>query len=292
MKRQLFITLLSVMVISVAFTFTDYTGTKSESTAGKKKVLLKYNYPQDEVVKYLNNSKIKQSMDIQGMTMEVNINSTVGCSIKSTGREADNLKLTILIDTMAQNIESPNGYSGGVITEAIGKSFEMVISTSGKEIDLTNANELVFNIPGSGESNATQSFADFYPDLPSKKVKPGYTWTSTDSVNAVSPATTTKSVIISENKFEGIEDVNGIACAKITSTLSGTHSIKTVSQGMDVKTNGKLTGTSTVFFAIKEGYFVKQTTESKLDGTLELTYPQEMTMPLTMEVSTVNEAVK
>jgi hypothetical protein len=291
MKRQLFITLLSVMVISVAFTFTGYTGTKSESTAGKKKVLLKYNYPQDKIVKYQNNSKIKQIMDIQEMTIEVNVNSTVGCSIKSTGREADNLKLTILIDTMVQNIESPYGYSGGVITEAIGKSFDMVISTSGKEIDLANANELVFNIPGTGESNATQSFADFFPDLPSKKVKPGYTWTSTDSVNAVSPAITTKSFTISENKFEGIENVDGIECAKITSTLSGTYSMKTVSQGMDVKTNGNITGTRIVFFTIGEGYFVKQTTESKLDGTLELTSPQEMTMPLTVEFSSVNEVV-
>ncbi len=292
MKKLLSISLIIVMIISVAFTFTDNTGTKSESTAGKKKVLLKYNYPQDKAVKYLSKTKMKQVMDIQGMVMEANIVSITGCSIKSAGIEAGNLKLTILIDTMVQNVESPNGYSGGVITDAIGKSFNMILSASGKELDLTNANELVFDIPGSGKSNATQTFADFFPDLPLKKVKPGYTWTSSDSVNAVAPTTTTVSFTEAENTFEGVETINGIYCAKITSILSGTHSIKTETQGMDVKTNGKFTGTSVVYFAISEGYFIKQTTESKLDGTLELTYPQEMTMPLTMEINSVNEVIK
>jgi hypothetical protein len=291
MKIQLFITVLIVMVISAAFNFTN-TGTKSDSTAGKKKVLLQYSYPQDKAVKYLNNTKMKQVMDIQGMVMEANIESIAGCSIKSAGREAGNLKLIVMIDTMVQTVESPNGYSGGAITDAMGKSFNMILSASGKELDLTNANELVFDIPGSGKSNATQTFAGFFPDLPAKKVKPGYKWTSTDSVNAVAPSMTTISFTEAENTFDGVETFNGIDCAKITSILSGTHSIKTEIQGMDVKTNGKFTATSIVYFAIREGYFVKQTSESKLEGTLELIYPQEMTMPLTMEISSVTEVVK
>jgi len=292
MKKLLSISLLSVMIISVAFTFTKNSGTKSESPAAKKKVFLKYNYPQDKTVKYLNKTKMKQVMDIQGMVMEASIVSIAGCSIKSTGIEAGNLKLTVMIDTMAQTVESPNGYSGGAITEAIGKSFEMIISDYGKEIDLSQANELLFNIPGSGMSNATQTFADFFPDLPVKKVKPGYKWTSTDSVNAVAPSMTTVSFTEAENTFEGVETIDGIDCAKITSILSGTHSIKTETQGMDVKTNGTFTGTSVVYFAISEGYFVKQTSESKLEGTLDLTYPQEMSMPMTMEISSECKVVK
>lgn len=292
MKRLLSISLLSGLIISVAFTLTDCSVLKTGSTAAKKKVFLKYSYPQDKTVKYLNKTKMKQVMDIQGMVMEASIVSIAGCSIKSTGIEAGNLKLTVMIDTMAQTIESPNGYSGGAITDAIGKSFNMILSASGKELDLTNANELVFDIPGSGKGNATQTFADFFPDMPVKKVKPGYKWTSTDSVNAVSPSMTTVSFTEAENTFEGVETIDGIDCAKITSILSGTHSIKTETQGMDVKTNGKFTGTSVVYFAISEGYFVKQTSESKLEGTLDLTSPQEMSMPLTMEISSVSEVVK
>jgi hypothetical protein len=291
MKKHLFLILTWIMAISFAFTFIDNVS-KVESTAAKKKVLLKYNYPQDKAVKYLNETRMRQTMDIQGMAMEANVETIAGCSIISAGREAGNLKLVVMIDTLAQTIESPNGYSGGAITDAIGKSFNMTISALGKELDLTSANELVFDIPGSGKSNATQTFADFFPDLPAKKIKPGFKWTSTDSVNAVAPSMTTISFTIAENTFEGVETIDGIDCAKFTSILSGTHSIKTETQGMDVKTNGKFTGTGIVYFAIKEGYFVKQTSELKLEGTLELTYPQEMSMPMTMEISSVNEMVK
>jgi len=284
--------LLSILIFSVAFTFTENSDNDSGKATRQKKVRLEYNYPQDKTVKYLSKTKMKQIMDIQGMVMEASIVSIAGCSIKSTGIEAGNLKLTVMIDTMAQTIESPNGYSGGAITDAIGKSFNMILSASGKELDLTNANELVFDIPGSGKGNATQTFADFFPDMPVKKVKPGYKWTSTDSVNAVAPSMTTISFTEAENTFAGVETIDGIDCAKITSILSGTHSIKTETQGMDVKTNGKFTGTSVVYFAVSEGYFVKQTSESKLEGTLDLTYPQEMSMPLTMEISSVSEVVK
>ncbi len=292
MNMKLLSGLLSILIFSVAFTFKENSDNDSGKATRQKKVRLEYNYPQDKTVKYLNKTKMKQVMDIQGMVMEASIVSIAGCSIKSTGIEAGNLKLTVMIDTMAQTIESPNGYSGGAITDAIGKSFNMTLSASGKELDLTNANELVFDIPGSGKGNATQTFADFFPDMPVKKVKPGYKWTSTDSVNAVAPSMTTISFTEAENTFAGVETIDGIDCAKITSILSGTHSIKTETQGMDVKTNGKFTGTSVVYFAISEGYFVKQTSESKLEGTLDLTSPQEMSMPLTMEISSVSEVVK
>jgi len=292
MNRKLVRGLSGIFIITAAFILTDCATVKSGSTAGRKKVLLQYNYPQDNAVKYQLNSKIVQTLDIQGMVMDVNVITTSGFSIKSAGKEADNLKLTILIDTMAQSMETPNGYSGGAITDAIGKSFDMVISEIGKEIDLSGANELTYDIPGSGQTNAVSTFAEFFPDMPAGKVKPGHAWTSTDSVNAVSPTSTTVSYTVSENIFEGIENIDGIECAKITSTLSGNQTMETQAQGMDIKTSGPFTGTSTVFFAIGEGYFVKQTNNIKLDGELELTYPQEMTMPLTMEMSSVNEVVK
>lgn len=291
MKKQLSILLSGIFLISVAFTSTD-SGSYSGSMAPKKKVLLKYNYPADKAIKYRITTNMKQIMDIQGMIMEASIVSVAGCSVTSAGMSADNIILTVKIDTMAQTIESPNGYSGGAVTDAIGKSFNMTLSELGKELDLTNANELVFDIPGSGKSNATQTFADFFPDVPAKKIKPGYKWNSTDSVNAVAPSMTTISFTEAENTFEGVEMVDGVECAKISSILKGNQSIKTEVQGMEVTTNGRFNGTSIVFFAISEGYFVSMKTESKLEGTLDLTYPQEMSMPLTMEISSVSEIVK
>ena len=292
MNRKLIHVLSGVFIITAAFILTDCATVKSGGTAGRKKMLLQYNYPQDNAVKYLSKTNMKQVMDIQGMVMENNIFTTSGCSIKSAGMEDDNLNLTVLIDTMAQTIESPNGYSGGTITDAIGKSFTMVISSTGKELDLSAANETKFEIPGSGESNASQTFADFFPDVPAQKIKPGHKWHSTDSVNAEAGISKTISLTEADNTFEGIETVDGIDCAKITAVLTGTYSMQTEAQGMEIMMSGEFTGTSLVYFAIKEGYFISQSTETKLEGELELIYPQEMTMPLTMDISSSTEIVK
>ncbi len=272
--------------------FQGYSQNKPDEKIHKEKLKMEYNYPADKPVKYLNVSKIVQTMDINGMEMLVNISQVLGCSVKSAGKQDNNLKLEIVIDTLAQDIESPNGSSGGALTEATGKVISMVISPAGKEIDLSEADKVVFNIPGSGESNATQFLTDYFPDMPAGNVKPGDIWTSSDSINTTSTSSTIKSQINTENKFEGIENIDGIDCAKISSTLSGTQIMKTQSEGMDIRTSGSFTGTCVVLFAIKEGYFFKQTVNTKLTGTIELTFPENMTFPVVMDISSVNEVLK
>jgi hypothetical protein len=101
-------------------------------------------------------------MDINGQSMLVNVSSVLGCSIKLIGEQENNLKLEIKIDTMTQNIESPQGSAGGVISDVRGKVFTIVISPEGKEIDLSEAKKIIINVEGSGQSDAAQSFADLF----------------------------------------------------------------------------------------------------------------------------------
>ena len=60
----------------------------------------------------------------------------------------------------AQNVDSPQGTSGGVISEVIGKSFGVVISPVGIVVDLSEAKKVVFNIEVSGQSDVSQSFTE------------------------------------------------------------------------------------------------------------------------------------
>ena len=292
MNRLISFRILCVAILLIAICFQGISQKIPDENILKNKIRMEYNYPADKPVKYLNTSKIIQNMDINGMEMQVNISSLLGCSVKSAGKQDNNLRLEIVIDTLAQDVESPNGFSGGALTEAIGKVITMVISPEGKEIDLSEADTVLFNIPGSGEANATQFLADYFPDLPTGKVKPGNTWAASDSVKTSSPSQTIKSLINTENEFEGIENIDGIDCAKISSTLSGTQNMFTQSQGYDIKTSGTFTGTSVVFFAIKEGYFIKQTVTTKLTGNIEMTFPESMTFPVVIDINSVNEIVK
>ena len=54
-------------------------------------------------------------MDVNGQSMLVNMAMYMGCEVKAAGKTGENLKLEITIDSMAQNIESPQGTAGGPI---------------------------------------------------------------------------------------------------------------------------------------------------------------------------------
>jgi hypothetical protein len=279
-----------ILILSGIFS-TGYSQKKSVTpppSAGDK---IGYNYPEGKTFKYLSDTKIVQNMDVNGQSMLVNISMYMGCQVKSTGKQGENLKLEIKIDSMAQNIESPQGVAGGPITDVNGKVFNMIISPAGKAIDVTEAFKIVYSVEGGGENNLGESFLSYFPYLSASAVKPGDTWISNDTVNNKSPNNTIWMPVESKFKYEGIENVNGIDCAKISATLSGTRKMTTQSQGMEIRTSGPFTGTRITLIALKEGYLVKESVTSKMTGNIEIA-DQNMTFPVVMDITSVNQIVK
>ena len=259
----------------------------SQNTGGTVK--LEYNFPSDKSISYINVSKMVQVMDIQGQSMQNNVSSVLGCSIKSVDKQGKNLKLEVIIDTLGQFVDSPMGSSGRSINEIKGKVFNIIIAPDGRGIDLSAAEQIVYNVEGSGETNIAQSYLEFFPFLPANPVKIGETWNMVDTVSGKTASMSMKNVIHSDNKFEGIEKNDGVECARISSTLAGTMTIITQSQGMDIYITGSFTGARMVLFAIKEGYFISQTDTSKMTGNVDISGPQSMTFPIVMDITTVNE---
>jgi hypothetical protein len=279
-----------VLIVSVICS-TAYSQKKPETTPGKGGTKIVYNYPEGKAFKYVSDSKIVQDMDVNGQSMLVNVAMYLGCEVKAAGKIGDNLKLEIKIDSMKQDVESPQGAAGGPINEVKGKVFNMVISPSGKTVDLTEAAKVVYTMEGSGESNLTQAFLNYFPALPEKEVKPGDTWISNDTINSKSPTNSIYMPVESNFKFEGIENIDGVDCAKITATLSGTRKMSTQSQGMDIQTAGPYTGTQVVYIALKEGYLMKETVTTKMTGTIEIP-DQNMSFPVVMSITASNGVVK
>lgn len=261
------------------------------SQTADNQISMKYKYPEDRSVTYKQTSKILQNMDIEGQQMQNVINTLFGCSVKSAGGSGTDLALEVRIDTVAQSVESPMGGSGGGVSGLSGKTFRMVISPSGKEIDLSGAAKVAFHAASSGTTNLANNMMDFFPDLPVAMVKQGDKWNAVDSINASSESTSMRLLTNSENTFEGIEKVNGYDCIKISSNVSGTQTIKTLSQDMNVKVTGPYTGKYTTWFSVEEGYFIKTSSEALLKGTIEIS-EMAMTMPLTMTVSTTTDLVE
>lgn len=281
----------SAIIITLFAGSTVYAQKKSDGAIPKGSVKLEYNYPADKSFKYVTDTKIVQNMDVNGQSMLVNISMYMGCEIKSAGKQGENLKLEIKIDTMAQNIESPQGTAGGPINDVKGKVFSMIISPAGEAMDLTEASKIVYTIEGSGESNLSQEFLNYFPSLPKVAVKPGDTWVSNDTIDTKTQNNTIWMPVESSNKFEGIENIDGIDCAKISATLSGSRKMTTQSQGMDILTNGPFTGTLVLLFAVKEGYLIKETVTTKMTGNVEIP-SQNMSFPVVMDITSINQIVK
>jgi hypothetical protein len=252
-------------------------------------VNLAYKYPAGKEISYLGTSTMAQIMDIQGQTMQTDVTSAFGCTVKAVGNQENNLKLEIRIDTLGQLSNSPMGSSGGAIQGIKGKTCNIIIAPDGKVVDISEAAGIVYSIEGSGESNITQSLSDFFQVLPAKPVATGDTWNLKDSIMVKSSAMTMKTIDSTANKMEGLETVNGIECAKISSQHSGTMTMNVQNQGMDIFIKGPFTGTSECLFAVKEGYFIKLTSFIKMTGNLEISSPQAMTMPITIDIKSVNQ---
>ena len=79
--------------------------------------------------------------------------------------------------------------------------------------------------------------------------------------------------------------------ARITATLSGTRKMTTQSQGMEIHTSGPYTGTQVLYFAVKEGYLIKEAVNTKMTGNIEIP-DQNMLFPVVMNITSSNGVVK
>jgi hypothetical protein len=281
-----------IALFLIIFASTAFIINISEIPGTKDPVKLVYNFSEGKTISYYSATAISQAMDINGQTMNVMVDNSLAFKVKMIGKADENLKLEVTIDSLSMKIDSPNGSTGAKVKEVEGKKFNMLLSPRGKEIDVNEASKIEYSVEGSAGGNLSQSFANIFPDLPENPVNPGDTWTKNDSVISKSGTSKTSQVFQSSNKFEGIEKMNGIDCAKITSTITGTMQTNTQNQGMDIFYSGPFQGTVTLYFAVKEGYFLRQDVSTKMTGTIEISGPQSMTFPCVMETKGKIEAKK
>jgi hypothetical protein len=251
-----------------------------------------YKYPSDRTVPYLNSTAVHEVMDIQGQSMNVDVTSVLGCKIKSSGILNNYLGLEIQIDSLVEIINSPQGMAGGFIPDTKEKIFHIVITPSGKTADVDEARRLVYNIEGSGPGNMMSTFIDFFPLLPEGGVNPGYTWTSEDTLRTDSDLNAEVTIISSQYKFEGFENILGQNCAKFTSVNEGSTVMKNEAQGMEMKTTGRFTGSTVSYFSPENGYFIKYESDSKLIGRMEMISPDSYNFPVVVDIHRVSELKK
>ena len=243
-------------------------------------VVLEYKMPAGQVLKYQDKSEMRQVSDFMGQSVETAITSTGAYSFQAKGRKDANFLLGVTIDDMGMSVATPRGDMSPDLKPVIGKSLDMVLSPLGAEVEVTGAEAITYELAGSPR-NAAAFLKVFFPDLPGNAVKIGDSWPSSYVIEEKSGLTSMRIEFQSLNTLEGWETVDGMECARITAKVTGTISGTGKQQGMDTSTDGTFKGKDVWYFAVKEGIFVKSTSELTTETTTSLTGAQSMTIPTT-----------
>jgi len=255
-------------------------------------LILQYRMAEGQVLKYQLTIKQAQDVEVMGHQMKTETKGEIAFTAKSKGVKENNQRLGITIDSMIINIKSPQGEISPDMSTVEGKSFDMIMSMLGKELDLSGAESIQYDLGQAGKRDLTSNFQAVFPDLADRPVKVGDTWTSKDTITEKIGSGGIEINLESLNTLEGFETVDGLECAKITAKITGTLEGGGDQGGADLAFKGEIKGTETWHFAYKEGLFVKQILDVFTKGAVSVRGPQEMSIPLAQNMKIETKLIK
>jgi hypothetical protein len=267
-------------------------GAAVESVSPQAAVSLAYQFPEGRTLTYKTSSTQVQNMEVMGQSMTTESTSTSDFTVKGKGLKDGNLLLGVTIDAIKADVSSPQGNMSPDMSVVIGKSFDMIVSKLGKEIDVSGAELLKYDMPTGGSRDLSSGFQAFFSDVPDKPVKIGDTWPSEDSIVQKEGSGETRIRFTNVNTFDGIETVDGYECARIKAVVKGTITGSLDQQGVGVSIDIKMEGTDTWYFAIKEGIYVKSDMKASMGGVVAVGEPANLTIPVTGETRQSASLVK
>jgi hypothetical protein len=245
-------------------------GAAADKAAPQGSVTLAYKLAPGATLAYKQSGSQTQDMDMMGQTMSTVSTSSMDLTLKGKGPKDGNLLIGVTIDAMTLNVQSPQGDITPDLSGVLGKSFDLVLSPLGKELDVSGAAAFTVDMGQAGRRDLTSNFQGFFPDLPDHPVKVGDTWPSEDNIVQKSDAGDVHISLKNENTFDGFETIDGRECARVKAAIKGTLSGALNQGGVSVALDAKLEGTQTWHFAVKDGVFVKAEMKATMGGVISI----------------------
>ena len=246
-------------------------------------LILTYRMQQDAALTYRYTNEFVQTMDIMGQSMKITADDMHLFTMASKGAKTDNLMFAVTVDSISMNISTPQGEMTPDLSALPGKSFEMILSPLGKELEIIGADAIEYKIPGQGKRNIKSTFLALFPDLPADPVTVGDSWTSIDSIPDKSEGGEMLIVFENTHTLAGYETMHGTECAKITTEFTGTLRGTSMQGGMELVSEAAIKGNDTWYFAYKKGYFVESASSGTAEGTIRDTGGQGLNIPMSRE---------
>ena len=253
---------------------------------------LMYRMSEAQVLKYQMTNESVQDLEIMGQAILIETNKAYDFSIKSKGMKEGNHQLEFTIDSAAIQISSPQGITSADMSAVLEKSFDMTLSPLGEELDLAGAKALQYEMGVGGKQSIAPDFQTIFPDLPGKPVEIGDTWAGKDTLDIAEGDSRVQIDMDIVSTLDGFETIDGLECVRVVSQVTGAIEGQGKQEGLDLVTKGDFKGSDTWYFAQKDGILVKLVSNSTAEATVTGTGPQNITIPLTQEISTEITLVK
>jgi hypothetical protein len=253
-------------------------------------LILQYRFVENEPIQYKSQTNTVITQEMMGQTMEIVSDVMTGYSVKGLGfDEQSNLLTRFTLDSASLTAKSPQGENIIDLSKLFGKGITISMSPLGEELDtieMDSAEVEIGMMGGGGSRNIKSFFRRTLPNLPDHPVKIGESWTTTRQDTQTQSGMDIISDIETESTLEGLETINGFECVKIINQITGVLEGIGEQMGMQLSYEGDMGGTSTWYFAYKQGVFVKLNNNNFIEGTVAASGQMNMTIPMTQEIKT------
>jgi hypothetical protein len=252
--------------------------------SAQSSVNLEYKMPANRALTYQITAEESQVLDIMGQTTTTSTATVSHFTFKAKGMKEKDLLLGVTVDDISMSITGPQGDMSPDMSSVKGKSFDMVLSPLGNEVDVSGAEAISYSLEGESR-NLSSGFKTFFPDLPGKAVKIGDTWPSSASVEEKMTSMTIQIGLEYVHTLDGIEMIDGVECARVVSQVTGSINGSGSQMGQDMTFAGTTKGKDIWYFAIKDGQYIKATSESTSEVSIDVP-AAGMAIPMTMTSKT------
>jgi hypothetical protein len=248
-------------------------------------VMLRYQAPEGKALTYEKSETSTQSMKMMGQAMDTSTNKTMTFKVEPKGTETNLHTLTITIEEMEAGMETPQGKFTADVEPVIGETFDMMLSVLGRESGMEAADGVEYNMGMAGTRSVRPDFEAFFPNLPEMRVKIWDSWPSTDTLNIADSGMDVRIIAENLNVLDGFETISGRECAKVTAEVTGTITGEGMQGGANLAFEGEMTGKEIWYFDYEAGVFVQSSSDLSVIATVNVTGPQDMTIPVSQTIT-------
>ena len=260
----------------------------------KSGYIMMYRIDPSEVWTYESESEQNMIMEMMGSTMETTTDVFLGYRlIGKESAEDENIETILIPDSTRIAVQSGMGDRDFDLSALIGKSFGLTFTRLGKKIAFTDPEqiEIEFGQMGGGKRNSESFFNNLLPDLPAEPVKIGDSWNEKKDEPLSQGGMDLTIRLETNHTLEEIETIGGLECLKIVSKSKGTIDGTGQQMGAEFAYEGDVESSSVWYFAYKKGMFVQSESTNLTEGSIAVSGPQDMTLPMTQETTSMVRAL-